>query len=149
MKKILTIIFATVILPFCLSAQNAPGDKIVGLYLNGYHNQESKIKIFKEADGTYTAQVCWVKNRSDDRGEVYRDEKNPDKSKRNVPCDEIVLMKGLKYNAEKDTWGDTKIYDPVRGIKANATCSFSKPNELKIRGAIMGIGETVYWKKLE
>ena len=33
-------------------------------------------------------------------------------------------------------------------IKANVTASFSDAKTLKLRGSVMGIGETVYWKKL-
>ena len=68
---------------------------------------------------------------------------------RNVPCDEIVLMDGLKYNAGKKQWDGTKIYDPQRGIRASVTVKFSDPGTLNVRGTVLGIGETAVWKKID
>ena len=125
------------------------GDRIVGIYSAEYEGEESRISIFKEEDGTYSAHVIWVKNKYDESGEVRKDEKNPDRSKRDVPCDEIVLIENMSYNSAKDSWGNAKVYDPTRGIKANVNCSFETPMRLKVRGSLMGIGMSVYWDKIE
>ena len=90
-----------------------------------------------------------VRDNLDENGEVEKDVKNPDKSKRDTPCDQIVLIEKMTYNEKKDSWGDTKIYDPTRGIKANVTCSFESVSKLRVRGSVLGIGETVYWDKIE
>ena len=141
----------------CLSGQffaagvcdGGDGDRIVGIYSTEYEGEESRISIFKEEDGTYSARVVWVKNKYDGNGNVRMDEKNPDKSRRNVPCDEIVLIESMSYNADRDTWGNAKVYDPTRGIRANVNCSFETPARLKVRGTVMGIGMSVYWDKIE
>ena len=123
-------------------------DSITGNYFVKHGGEDSKVKIFKKADGTYCAQVYWLQNRLDSNGNVRLDENNPDKSKRNTPCDQIILMEGISYNGAKKRWDGGKIYDPTRGIRANATCSFDTDSTLKIRGSVMGIGETVVWKKI-
>lgn len=124
-------------------------DRIVGIYSAKYEGEESKVSIFRNSDGSYSAQVIWVMNKYDGDGNVKTDDKNPDKSKRNTPCDEIVLIENMKYDSKTDSWGKAKIYDPVRGLKANVNCSFDTPSRLKVRGSVMGIGVSVYWNKLE
>ena len=148
MKRIILTAFWWAGMASALFAQNDP-DRIVGVYLATYEGEESKVSIFKDGDGKYTAQVIWVKDKYDEDGNLKVDEKNPDKSKRNTPCDEIVLIEKMSYNSKKDVWTDAKIYDPVRGIKANADCSFEPDGRLKVRGSVMGIGMSVYWDKLE
>ncbi len=132
-----------------LNAQdmNAAADNIVGTYFTDYGGSESRIRITKEADGTYKAQVFWCNDVKDKNGVIQRDIKNPDKSLRNTPIDQIVLIWDLKYNKSKKRWEDGKIYDPTRGIKVNASCVFTDAKSLKIRGTVMGIGETLIWKK--
>ena len=150
MKKFLLVL--ALFMPAMVSAVadgNGEADKIVGTYLAAYHGEESHVSIFREEDGTYSAQVIWVRNKFDGNGEIKRDEKNPDKSKRNTPCDEIMLIENMSYDSRKHCWNDAKIYDPVRGIRANVSCEFETPDRLKVRGSIMGIGETVYWDKIE
>ena len=148
MRKLLLL--AALCIPAALSAvtQNS-ADRIIGIYLAEYEGEKSKVSIFKEEDGRYTAQVIWVKDKYDKDGNLKLDEKNPDKSKRNTPCDEIVLIEKMSYDSRKDSWTDAKIYDPVRGIKANADCSFEPDGRLKVRGSLMGIGMSVHWEKLE
>lgn len=61
----------------------------------------------------------------------------------------VVLFDGLQYNAQDKTWGGTKIYDPQRGINAKVTASFEKDGTLKLRGTVLGIGESAYWKRIK
>ena len=149
MKKILMMIFCAMMLtPAVAQGLNDNGDNILGEYLTERGGTKSKVRVTKNADGTYKAQVFWVEKLYDESGNKRKDEKNPDKSLRNVDVDQIVLVKGLKYIAEDKEWGDAKIYDPTMGIKVNATAEFTDANTLKLRGTIMGIGKTLYWKRI-
>ena len=128
----------------------AEADRIVGDYLVYEEGNCCKVRISREADGTYSGKVFWVENMLDPKtGEVLTDVKNPDKSLRDVPIDRIVLFSGMKYNAAKGIWDSAQIYHPVFGIKANATARFDTEGNLLIRGSVLGIGKTVSWKKLE
>ncbi len=149
MKRIIISLLLAAISVFTLTAQdmNASGDNIIGKYYTDYGDNVSRIEFRKEKDGTYTAQIYWCKNTHDKEGKLKTDIKNPDKSLRNVPVDKIVLISGLKYNKDKKRWDGGKIYDPTRGIRVNATCTFTDAKSLKIRGTVMGIGETLVWKK--
>ena len=133
-----------------LSAQNLNdnGDNIVGEYLTDRGGSKSKVRVTRNDNGTYTAQVFWVENALDKNGNKRKDVKNPDKSLRNVDIDKVILVDGLKYDAEDKKWGGTKIYDPTKGLKVNVSAEFVEPTKLKLRGTILGVGVTLYWNKL-
>ena len=135
--------------PMYAQSKNDKPDSIVGEYLTDRGGSKSKVRVYKEANGTYTAQVFWVENPYDKNGKKRKDVKNPDEKLRNVDIDKVVLVKGLKYDADDKEWSGAKIYDPTKGIKVNATAKFEKDGRLKLRGTILGIGKTLYWKKIK
>lgn len=150
MKKTLMMLIIGLFVTMGVAAQsslNNAGDNIVGIYIGSQNGDKFKAKIVKLTNGTYRGQVVWMEKDKDANGKKRLDTKNPDKSLRNTPCDQIVLFSGLEYNAKKKRWDGTKIYDPQRGMRANLTVEFEKDGRLKLRGSILGIGETVYWTK--
>ena len=150
MKKIIfTIICALATLSLNAQDLNSNGDNILGEYLSIKDGGKSKIKITKEANGTYTAQVYWVERALDASGNKRKDVKNPDKSLRNVDLDKVILVKGLKYDAKDKEWTDTKIYDPGSGKIYSVDIEFKDAKTLKVYGNILGIGKTVYWTRIE
>lgn len=147
MNKLLTLLFS-LLFAWTLSAQDA-ADAIVGTYSSSQDGYEFKARITRKQDGTYITRVIWVKDAVDPAtGEKRKDNKNPNKALRNTPCDRIVLMDGLRYNVEKNQWGETKIYDPLRGIRAHVVLRFLPDGRLAVKGSLLGISETVYWNKL-
>ena len=128
---------------------NGRADNIVGTYAGMQGNDRFRARIVKLTNGTYRAQVVWLEHDRDAKGNKILDTKNPDKALRNRPADQIVLFSGLKYNAKKHRWDDTKIYDPQRGLRAKMTAEFEADGRLRVRGSLLGIGESVYWKKIE
>lgn len=134
---------------FAQNALNNNGDNIVGTYESTQNGDRFKAKIEKLKDGTYRGQVFWMENDKDAKGNKRLDEKNPDKSLRSTPADRIVLFSGLKYDAKKKEWNDTKIYDPQRGVRAKMTACFDKDGSLAITGSVLMIRETVHWKKIQ
>ena len=145
MKKLL-ILLVPLFLCGIAYAQEDPADAIIGNYDACYKGREYKVRIYKRSDGKYRAQVTWFANSTDPKtGEKLLDVKNPDKSKRDTPCDRIVLSDGLQYDAEKNQWSKAKIYDPQTGIKVNVTMRFDEPGKLAVRGSMLGIGVTIYW----
>lgn len=127
---------------------NTAGDNIIGNYYVDHRGEISKVKVYKASDGTYSAQVFWVKNRLEKDGSVRKDTKNPDKSLRNIDCDKIMIFKGLKYDSSSKTWGGTSIYDPVRGINASLSVWFKDSKTLALRGSKMGISGVTHWVRL-
>ena len=151
MKKfVLSILCALAFaLPSMAQGINDKGDNIIGEYLTDRGGSKSKVRVTKNANGTYNAQVFWVENPYDKDGKKRKDVKNPDKSLRNVDLDKVILVKGLKYDAKGKEWTDTKIYDPGSGKIYSVDIEFKDAKTLKVYGNILGIGKTVYWTRIE
>lgn len=147
MMTILCALF--IAMPTFAQGINDKADNIVGEYLTDRGGNKSKVRVTKNTDGTFNAQVFWVEKPFDAKGNKRKDVKNPDKSLRTVDIDQVVIVKGLKYDAEDKTWGGTKIYDPSKGIRVNVTAEFVDANKLKLRGTIFGIGTTIYWTRIK
>ncbi len=126
---------------------NDKADAIIGEYLTDRGGSKSKVRVTKEADGTYTARVFWVEKPYDAKGNKRKDVKNPDKQLRNVDIDKVVVFKGLKYDKEEKEWTDTKIYDPSKGKHFSLTAKFESEKKLKLSASFLRI--TIYWQKLK
>lgn len=151
MKKfIITLLgIAMFALPSFAQGINDNGDNIVGEYLTDRGGSKSKVRVTKNANGTYDAQVIWVENPYGADGKKRKDVKNPDAALREVDIDQVVIVKGLKYDSEDKCWGGAKIYDPSKGIKVNASAEFETADKLKLRGTILGMGVTLYWTRIK
>lgn len=150
MKRLILLILLLPGLCLAQHAKNSKADAIVGLYQADHGGEKSKVRVFKAKDGTYTAMCIWLQDSIDKKtGKLRTDEKNPDRSLRNTPCNRVIIFKGLKYNASKKHWDGTKVYDPTRGLKGNCTCEFDKNGRLKVRGSLFGISETYLWTPLK
>ncbi len=150
MKRILLTLTLLLMGTVALLAQglNDKADNILGNWRATRGGEVSKVKVSRSADGSYMAQVYWVEVDKDKNGNKKLDRKNPDKSLRNTPCDQIVLIRGLKYNAEKKQWDGTEVYDPTKGIRAKCVVRFEDDGRLRIKGSILGISQSAYWEKL-
>lgn len=157
MKQLYKTFIAAIALFLCAgfsaSAQNSLNSKqesLPGIYYIDHKVFKCKVNITYEKNGTYKAKVFYVENPIDPTtGKKLTDIKNPDKSKRNTPCDQIVLLYDLKYNEKKQCWDGGKVYDPTYGIKANASVEFAPDGRLQVTGSLMGISEHVFWTKLK
>lgn len=151
MRKILIMLMcmATIVCPAFAQEKSNEADAIIGEYLTDRGGSKSKVRITKNAHGTYDAQVFWVEHPYGKDGKKRKDIKNPDKSLRNVDIDKVVIVRGLKYDAEEKEWSGAKIYDPTKGMRVNATAKFESAKKLKLRATIMGIGQTLYWQKIK
>ena len=134
---------------FSQTSLNGKADNIVGIYLGEQHGDVFKIRIAKQDDGTYKGQIFWMENDKEPDGGKRLDTRNPDKSLRKVPCDQVVLFTGLNHNAKKQCWDGTKIYDPQRGFTAKMSAKFIDDGTLRITGTVIGLSGHFTWKKLE
>ena len=151
MKKFLFTLVCALFMaaPSFAQGLNDNGDNIIGEYMSDRGGSKSKIRVTKNSDGSYNAQVFWVENPNGKDGKKRKDEKNPDKALREVDIDQVVLGKGLKYIPSKKMWGDAKIYDPTKGLRVNATAEFEIKDKLKLRGTILGMRVTLYWTRIK
>ena len=149
-KLIFTLLWATMLaMPSFAQSINKNGDEIIGEYLTDRGGSKSKVRVTKETNGTYTAQIFWVENHLDKNGNKRKDVNNPDKNLRNVDIDKVVIVKGLKFDKSEGEWNGAKIYDPSKGIRVNVEAEFVDAKKLKLFGNIWGIGTTIYWTKLK
>lgn len=153
MKRIGNLILLIFALLFAggLAAQtslNDVADNVVGVYEGVQEGYKFRAEIVKLTDGGYRGKVVWMEKDRDENGRKLLDTKNPDKSLRNTPADRIVLFSGLRYDAKKRQWDGCKIYDPLRGIRAKLVVTFTGDGRLRLKGSLLGISESVYWKKL-
>lgn len=151
MKKFIlaTVLILGMICPVAAQQTlNMKGDNIVGTYNGKQGDDVFKARITRLSDGTYQGQIIWMEHDRDANGQKILDKKNPDKSLRTQPADRIIVFSGLKYDKAKHHWGDTKIYDPQRGLRAKMTAEFAPDGRLRIKGSLLGISETVYWVRV-
>ena len=152
MKK-LALIAALLLASACTAMAQSPlnrtADNIVGTYSGKQGDDRFQARIEKMNDGTYRGRVIWLEHDVDAKGQKILDKKNPDKSLRSLPADRIVLFSGLRYDARNQRWGDTKIYDPQRGLTAKLTARFGDDGMLHLKGTLLGISETVHWKRID
>ena len=151
MKRIIFLLIA-ILFAIPVMAQNPlndNADNIVGTYSGKQGDDRFKVKVVKLSDGTYRGQVVWMERDKDAQGKKILDTKNPDKSLRTKPADQVVLFSGLKYDAKKHCWNDTKIYDPQRGLRAHMSAEFIADGRLRIKGSLLGISENVFWSRVE
>ena len=144
----MTVAAILLAIPAVAQDVNSNPDSIIGEYSTDRGGKKSKVRVTKNENGTYTAQVFWVENPFDENGNKRKDVKNPDKSLRNVDIDKVILVNGLKYDESNKTWGGTKIYDPSKGLKVNVKAEFETPDKLRLEGTILGIGVTLYWIRI-
>ena len=148
--SVLALLFMAIV---PLKAQVNKGDRLVGTYrvVEPETKEDSKVKIFKTADGKYKGQVIWLAVPTMKDGTPKRDILNPDPKKRNTPGDQIVLFWGFTYDAEKDMWVNGEIYDPCHGKTYKCRLNFESPTKLKVRGYIgaPAFGKSMYWYKID
>ncbi len=130
-----------------VSAQDA--DRILGTYKAVEEGKESKVEFTRRADGSYRGQIVWLKNPDNPDGTPKLDVKNPDKSKRSVRADRVVVVDGVKYDAAKGVWNGGRVYDPTKGKSYKVEVSFEDERTLRVRGSLLGFSRSVYWTKVE
>ena len=108
MKSLILIVFTlftNIVFTFAQTDGNLSPDSILGEYEVLHQGEYARVRISHDSDSTYMAQVFWIDDMYDKRGRVRVDERNPDKMLRIVPCNEIVLLTGLKYDQARMRWG--------------------------------------------
>ena len=89
MKSLIIIVFTflmTILPAFAQVDPNLSPDSILGEYEVLHQDEYARVRISRETDSTYMAQVFWIDDMYDKRGRVRLDEKNPDKSLRHIEC---------------------------------------------------------------
>lgn len=151
LKALLCTLLLVSIFSPAVSAQNE-SDRILGVYkvVGETTNELSKVKIYRNGD-TYEGKIVWLEHPLDASENPRLDELNPDPSLRGVRADNIVIVRGLRYDAKKGQWTGGTIYNPVDGKTYDVLAEFDSPRVLRVRGYIGKpmFGKNYMWDKLE
>lgn len=125
-------------------SQTQEGDKIRGEWYT--EGNESLVKIYRAVNGKYYGKIIWLKEPNRD-GKPKVDDKNPDKSKQNVPIIDLLILRSFEYDGD-DTWTGGTIYDPKNGKTYSCTIRMDG-DKLDVRGyvGIPALGRTTVWNK--
>ncbi len=133
-------------------AARTPGDRILGVYsaVGEETKALSKVQFYKNGD-FYEAKIIWLEKPSDAEGNPLYDILNPDPELRKVRADDIVLVRGLKYDGRNGNWSGGTVYNPVTGKTYDVVIMFDNPRRLKVRGYVGStmFGKNFFWDKLE
>lgn len=117
MNLILAILF--LLNPMWIKAQDA--NNIVGVWIT--NKQDSKIKIVKNTDGTFSGKIIWAQIPHED-------------------FEGIEIIKGMIYNADDNTYSCPWLYDPKMKVTARAIVSIEgNLLNLKARKGIITVKE--------
>jgi uncharacterized protein (DUF2147 family) len=134
------------------TAASTPGDRILGVYkaIGEETKALSKVEFYKKGD-CYEAKIVWLENPADAQGNPLCDILNPDPELRKVRADNIILVRGVKYDPRDKTWSGGSIYNPVTGKTYDVTITFDTSRRLKVRGYLGStmFGKSFFWDKLE
>ncbi len=151
-KLTLIVLIASVFLLSSVSYHQNKADRLLGNYYIYKHEtkSESKVNIYKTKDGKYEGKFIWLKVPNNPDGTPKLDKNNPNPKLRNVRLDQLVLLKGFKYNPSTDEWIDGEIYDPEDGKTYSCKLKFESDKKLKVRGyvGIPALGKSMYWNKI-
>ncbi len=152
MKRILSLSFFLLCCSLGVRAAQPAADRILGVYevIGETTHERSKVRFYAKGD-TYEARIIWLEHPNDPNGQPRLDRLNPDPALRTTPADQIVLIRGLRYDADENQWVGGTIYDPVNGKTYDLMAAFDEPNLLRIHGYVGRpvFGKNLFWKKIE
>ncbi len=112
-----------------------------------FHYQEST----KPPTTSTTARLLGSRINNNSDGSTPRvDEYNPNEAKQSVPLLELVILKGLEYNATEKQWQNGTIYDPENGKTYECFCELNDDGSLYFKGYVLGItwlGRSTTWTR--
>lgn len=97
----------------------------------GDHKGEAKVMIYKKGE-KFFGKLYWLKDPYDKYGNVRKDEKNPEREKRDRELEGLEILRNFTY--DKGVWTGGKIYDPRSGKTYDCKLSLSDEGKLFIRG---------------
>ena len=151
MKK---FFFSIVALMLIISAKGFASnpDDIIGKWM--YFNEKGEqvnIEVYKEGD-RYFGKIVWLQV-PNYTAEFLEDEGHPENAaRRNDPIIGLIILKGVKYDADDDEWNDGFVYKADEGKTYTCFVKLENADKLKLKGYILGmpwLGKTRYWTRMK
>ncbi|GAB3994277.1 DUF2147 domain-containing protein [Spirosoma daeguense] len=132
-----------------LAPKNDDPDAVLGRWLSS--KKRNQVQIYKQGD-KYFGKLVWMLEPTDPATKKLKvDSENPDQNLRSRPLMQMVLVSNLKYKGN-NVWGDGEVYNPEDGKTYGCELSLKNPNELDMRGYVMGVtmfGKTKTWTRVK
>lgn len=144
MRKKLWALIA--ILPLLSFTDSFAQEPIVGTWYN--EEGTAKVRIYQAKNDKYYGKIVWLKEPVRN-GKPRVDENNPDRSKRDEPLIDLLILKGFEKDGTHE-YDEGTIYDPKNG-KTYSCIITEKGDKLDVRGyvGISLIGRTTTWTRAE
>lgn len=145
MKKKLLLVAIAMLLMVQVFGQ---ADQVIGLWLTEEGN--SQIEITKTPNGQFAGRIVWMEEPLDEQGKPKVDKENPNAALRNRPLQNLMILQGFTYNANRREWSGGTIYDPKEGKTYDAVMRLDGNNTLVLRGFVMGmrmLGRNSAWTR--
>jgi len=123
-------------------------DQVIGIWLTEEGN--SQIEITKTPNGQFAGRIVWMEEPLDEQGKPKVDKENPNAALRNRPLQNLMILQGFTYNANRREWSGGTIYDPKEGKTYDAVMRLDGNNTLVLRGFVMGmrmLGRNSAWTR--
>lgn len=123
-------------------------DQVIGLWLTEEGN--SQIEITKTPNGQFAGRIVWMEEPLDEQGKPKVDKENPNAAMRNRPLQNLMILQGFTYNANRKEWSGGTIYDPKEGKTYDAVMRLDGNNTMVLRGFVMGmrmLGRNSAWTR--
>lgn len=145
MKKKLLFVAIAMLLMVNVFGQ---ADQVIGIWLTEEGN--SQIEITKTPNGQFAGRIVWMEEPLDEQGKPKVDKENPNAALRNRPLQNLMILQGFTYNANRREWSGGTIYDPKEGKTYDAVMRLDGNNTLVLRGFVMGmrmLGRNSAWTR--
>ena len=130
---------------FITHAQNK-ANAIKGKWIN--EDGTARFEMFEQSL-KYFARIIWISQPLNEKNELKKDIHNPDKTLRNRPILNLIILKDFIYDSKQQYCSGGTIYAPEKGVEANCILRLNTKNELIIT-AFKGIFKiTKKWKRYE
>jgi len=146
MKKIYLALVLLVLTISNAVAQNAPSDKIIGIWLS--EEKDVKIEVYK-FENKYFGKLIWGKTMYEADGKTSKkDVKNKNEKLRSRNLKDLIMLKDFEYH--DGVWDGGEIYDAYSGKTYSCTMKLEN-GKLNIRGyiGISLLGRTAIWERVK
>ena len=117
-------------IPFLTLSQT---NQICGTWIE--EKKKSHIEIYQNDEGFYEGKISWLAEPLNENGDIKKDKENPDKTLRDQPLKELIIIKNLQH-IKNNEWGDGQIYDARSGKTYSLSATLKDFNTLFMRGYI-------------
>lgn len=153
MKRVIGIVAVfLVVSPLFAQRVRPQADDILGIYSANDRSMKDNyhLNFYKNEEGDYEARIIWMEQANDNLGKPRTDVKNRHVEQRHIPLSEMVIVRGLRFDARSGEWEGGRVYDPSTGKTYRCFIEFKSDTLIKMKGYVgfRMFGKSLYWSKL-